>query len=86
VLRLGNFALRENVRLGPWIHVASEVWNLAPAEVGTRLSARARVAASYERKGHKFVELDVLGLKGDERPFILIRHTAIYAPRQVAAA
>lgn len=85
MLRLGNWALRENVRLGPWIHVASEVQNLAPAEVGRPLSARARVIQTYERKGHEFVELDVLALIDGSTPAIRIRHTAIYAPRRAAA-
>jgi len=85
MLRLANWALRQNVRLGPWIHVASEVRNLRAVEVGTPLSARARITANYERKGHKFVALDVLGLAAGEAPVIRIGHTAIYQPRRVAA-
>lgn len=85
LLRLANWALRQNVRLGPWIHVSSEVENLRAVEVGTPLSARARVVDNFERKDHKFVVLDVLGLAAGETPVIRIRHTAIYQPRRVAA-
>jgi hypothetical protein len=43
------------------------------------------VADNYERKGHRFVDLDVLVLSG-ARPVAAVRHTAIYRPRQVAVA
>ena len=82
LLRLANWVLRENVLLGPWIHVASEIQHLATAEVDAPLSARARVLANYERKGHKFVELEVLALGRGEAPLAVIKHTAIYEPRR----
>ena len=85
LLRLGNRVLSKNVRLGPWIHVGSEVRHFAVAEVGEALAARARVIATYERKGHAFVDLDVLALKADGSPLLAIKHTAIYAPRKIAA-
>lgn len=85
VLRMCNSALLETVRLGPWIHVGSEVRNLSSARVGETLTARARVTANYERKGHRFVEFDALVLAA-ARPIARIRHTAIYQPRQSAAA
>jgi hypothetical protein len=85
LLRLANWALRANVRLGPWIHVASEVQNFAAVPIGASLSARARVLANYERKGHRFVELDVAAFAGGMAA-LRVRHTAIYAPRQVRAA
>jgi hypothetical protein len=34
ILRLGNRALSMNVRLGPWIHVGSEIQNFGVARVG----------------------------------------------------
>lgn len=85
VLRMCNFALFRNVKMGPWIHVGSKVRNLAAARAGETLAARARVTANYEKKGHRFVELDVLVLAG-ERPVAQVLHAAIYQPRQVAAA
>ena len=85
VLRMCNLALLRNVLLGPWIHVGSRVQNFSAARAGETLEARACVADNYERKGHQFVELDVLVLSG-ARPVAAVRHTAIYRPRQVAAA
>jgi len=86
VLRMGNLGLLQNVLLGPWIHVGSEVRNFGAARVGETLVARPRVAANYERKGHLFVELDVLVLGEGARPLAQLRHTAIYRPRQAAEA
>ena len=85
VLRMANFALFRNVRMGPWIHVGSRVQNLGLARVGETLAARSYVMANYEKKGHKFVELDVLVLAND-RPVAHVLHTAIYQPRQSAQA
>jgi acyl dehydratase len=86
VLRMCNFALLQNVRLGPWIHVGSVVQNFSVAHVGETLTARSRVVGNYERKGHLFVELDVLVLSEGMRPVAEVRHTAIYRPRQMAAS
>jgi hypothetical protein len=54
--------------------------------VGETLTARARVEDNYERKGHLFVDLDVLIVAGADRPVTQVAHTAIYPPRQVIAA
>jgi len=84
VLRTCNWALSHNVVLGPWMHVGSTVQNIGLARVGDELTARARVSANYERKGHRFVELDALVLASG-RPVAHIAHVAIYRPREVAA-
>jgi hypothetical protein len=86
VLRMCNLALLRNVLLGPWIHVGSVVQNFSAARVGETMVARTCVLANYERKGHLFVELDVLVLGDGTRPVAEVRHTAIYRPRQMAAA
>ena len=86
VLRMCNLALLRNVLLGPWIHVGSVVQNFSIARVGETLTARLRVVGNYERKGHLFVELDVLVLSDGMRPVAEVRHTAIYRPRQMAAS
>jgi hypothetical protein len=85
VLRLCNQALVQNVLLGPWIHVGSTVRNFSAARVGDELSVLARVVKNYERKGHRFVDLDVLVL-ADDRAIAKILHVAIYRPRQLAEA
>ena len=81
ILRLCNNALMDNVVLGPWIHVGSKVQHLSIAHVGEALSVRARVAADYEKKGHRFVDLDTLVIANDERPIAHVLHTAIYRLR-----
>jgi hypothetical protein len=84
ILRMCNCALLQNVLLGPWIHVGSKVQNFGVARVGETLTARSRVPENYERKGHLFVELDVLVLSEGMRPVAQVQHTAIYRPRQMA--
>jgi acyl dehydratase len=85
ILRMCNFALFRNVKMGPWIHVGSKVQNLGLARAGETLSARARVSANYEKKGHRFVDLDVVVL-ANERPVAQVLHVAIYQPRQATQA
>jgi hypothetical protein len=86
LLRLANLVLRENVVLQPWIHTGSTVVNFAAARVGAVLSARGRVAANYQRKGHRLVDLDII-LVADERTVLAhVLHTAVYRLRQLGAA
>ncbi|MDH4147268.1 MAG: hypothetical protein OEY23_19095 [Acidimicrobiia bacterium] len=85
LLRFANEVLARNVVLGPWIHVGSRIENLAVVRDGQMVQCRASVVANYERKGHRFVDLDVVVL-ADDQPVNRIAHTAIYLPRQVAAA
>lgn len=84
LLRLCNSALRENVQLAPWIHAGSSLRNFSAARVGEALSARARVVANYDRKGHRLVDMDCL-LLADGRPVAHVLHTAIYRLRHLAA-
>ena len=56
------------------------------ARYGDTLQSRSTVTRAYEHKGHRFVELDVLLVANGERAVAQIDHTAIYRPRQVAAA
>ncbi len=82
VLRTCNWVLKHNVVLGPWIHVGSTLHHMDTGRIGQTLSARARVSANYERKGHRFVELQAL-VTADGRPIAQVDHVAIYRPRQV---
>lgn len=77
-----NYILGSNVKLGPWIHVATETEHLSLVRDGDRVSTRGRVTDCFERKGHKLVELDLLWVANDERPVMHARHTAIYEPRR----
>jgi hypothetical protein len=80
ILHIANWVLRHNVVLGPWMHVGSRVEHFAAARIGEELSARALVTANYERKGHRFVELDAL-VYANGRSAARIAHIAIYRPR-----
>ena len=82
LLRCANWALMQNVRLGPWIHVGSTLQQIAPGAVGDTLSVRAKVTGNSDRKGHKFVDLDALVVANGAKPLARILHTAIYAPRE----
>lgn len=94
VLRLANRILAGNVTMGPWIHVSSDVQNRQLVRHGDQVGARAVVSAEWERKGHRFVTLDVeilivggdmLGGDGaEEEVAASIVHTAIYQPRSSA--
>lgn len=86
ILHIGNWVLRHNVVLGPWMHVGSTVEHFAAARIGDELSARSVVTANYERKGHRFVELDVLAYAGQKTLIARLGHIAIYRPRQLADA
>jgi len=82
LLRYANYALADNVRLGPWIHVSSAVQFHGLVHDGDRLSVRSRVDDAFERKGHRFVMLDVRHVVNGERVAMRTVHTAIYAPRR----
>jgi acyl dehydratase len=81
MLRLCNSALKDNVKLGPWIHVASSIRHRGLARAGDSLAAHAAVTANYERNGHRMVDLDVLILANGVVPVTHVRHTAIYRLR-----
>ncbi len=81
LLRMANWALSHNVKLGPWIHVGSQLQLYGAVEDGSRISVRSRVADVTERKGHGFVDLDIVYVVDEARVAATCRHTAIYRPR-----
>jgi acyl dehydratase len=82
---LGNWALKDNVRLGPWMHVGSRIEHFAAARIGDELTAWARVTANYEKKGHRFVDLDVRVYANRKTAVARLAHVSIYRPRPLAA-
>jgi acyl dehydratase len=84
--RVMNKVLVDNAILGPWIHVGSRMQLLAASASGDELTARARVTGNYEKKGHRFVELDALMVANSRTPLAHCQHIAIYQPREQAAA
>jgi hypothetical protein len=84
--RVMNKVLVDNAILGPWIHVGSRMQLLAAGASGDELTVRARVTGNYEKKGHRFVELDALVVADGRTPLAHCQHIAIYQPREQAAA
>ncbi len=84
--RVMNKVLMDNAILGPWIHVGSRMQLLTAAARGDILTARAKVTGNYERKGHRFVELDALIIANGRTPLAHCQHIAIYQPREQRAA
>ena len=84
--RTMNKVLVDNAILGPWIHVGSRMQLLSAGKVGDELTARAKVTGNYEKKGHRFVELDALVVANGKTPLAHCHHIAIYQPRELAAA
>lgn len=85
LLRDANYVLSSNVRLGPWIHVESRTQHHGLVHDGDSVEARATVTNEWERKGHRFVELDVALIADADadagRVIASVTHTAIYQPR-----
>jgi acyl dehydratase len=84
--RVMNKVLVDNAILGPWIHVGSKMQLLSAANAGDVITARAKVIGNYDKKGHRFVELDALVVANGKTPLAHCRHIAIYQPREAAAA
>ena len=84
--RIMNKVLVDNAILGPWIHVGTRMQLLSASEIGDERTARARVTGNYDKKGHRFVELDALVLANGKTPLAHCWHIAIYQPREQAAA
>jgi hypothetical protein len=81
-----NRLLVDNAILGPWIHVGSRMQLLSAGKTGDEITARAKVVGNYEKKGHRFVELDALVVANGIKPLAHCWHIAIYQPRERAAA
>jgi acyl dehydratase len=84
--RIMNKVLVDNAILGPWIHVGSRMQLLTTVALDDKLVARARVTGNYEKKGHRFVELDALVVANGRTAVAHCQHIAIYQPREQAAA
>jgi acyl dehydratase len=84
--RVMNKVLVDNAIMGPWIHVGTRMQLLSAARIGDELTARAQVVGNYDKKGHRFVELDALVVANGKTPLAHCHHTAIYQPREQVAA
>jgi acyl dehydratase len=86
IQRLMNRLVVENAVLGPWIHVGSRMQLLAAVKTGDELTARARVVATYDKKGHRFIELDAVAVANGDHVVAHCHHVAIIEPRRERAA
>jgi hypothetical protein len=82
LLAQANHILMQNVDLGPWIHVSSELVNFSPARAGAALEIRGRIARSYEKRGHEFVDMDLAVFGEGGNAVAGIQHTAIVHLRE----
>jgi acyl dehydratase len=82
LLRRANYVLAYNVKLGPWIHVESDMRLHGLVVDGDAIETRAVVAENVESKGHLIVTLDFT-ISSHDRLAASGRHWAIYEPRQV---
>jgi hypothetical protein len=81
LLRFADSLIAANVDLPPWMHVGSVLRHDGLVHWDECISARARVMHAFERKGHDFVQLDVLLLGEDGSPRLRVQpYTAIYRP------
>jgi acyl dehydratase len=80
LLRFANWALSSTVRLGPWIHVASDAWFFGAVRDGDTLEVRAQVVDRSERNGHELVDL-VAEYTVDGNVVAFVDHRAIWQPR-----
>jgi hypothetical protein len=81
LLKQANCVLMDNVVLGPWIHVGSNVTHFGLIHDGSWISTRARVTQQFERAGHRFAVLDVMLVNG-RSVVARIEHVVIYEPRR----
>jgi hypothetical protein len=79
--RQANYVLSSTVRLGPWIHVGTRAQHRGIVRDGELVEVRGVVTDERERKGHRFVDLDV-EITADGRPVWSAAHTAIWQPRR----
>lgn len=85
LLRRANYILADTVRLGPWIHVESDIRLHALLRDGDDIEVCAVVQDNFEAKGHLTVALD-FQIRSAQRCIMSGRHWAIYEPRQVRQA
>jgi acyl dehydratase len=82
LLNGANWVLVANVVMPAWVHVESRVQYWRSVAVGEPVQVRGIVADAFERKGHRFVVVDLVWMAGDRpRARELVssgRHTAIW--------
>lgn len=81
--------LRHNWAIPSSMHTRSRVQHLAPAYPAGPITTSAHLLAAYERRGHHFVDYDVLVRSADGTDLARLRHTTAFriaTPEERAAA
>ena len=82
VLGMTNWHLAANVKLGPWLHLQTDCQCFSMIESGAKLVVEGAVVDLFERKGHRFVDVDVAAFRReDSSPVMATRLRAIYQLR-----
>jgi len=83
VLGLTNWALAGNVKLEAWLHLQTTSQNHRPIPRDSELVVESAIADLFEKKGHEFVDLDVVAYLIETRePAMSARLRAIYRLRE----
>jgi hypothetical protein len=83
VLGLTNWVLAGNVQMSPWLHLQTESQHYRPLPHGTELVVEAAIADLFAKKGHEFVDVDVVVFgTEDDAAYASIRLRAIYKLRE----
>ena len=80
-MRMCNWCLSLNVKMRPWIHTGSKVYNFDILPVDQDITARAQILRNYDHKGHQFVEADIRFSDAGDRLLSRVLHTAIWSVR-----
>ena len=75
-----NKVLVDNAILVLWIYVGARCNCSSARRAGDEITARAKVTDNYDKKGHRFVELDALVVANGATPLAHCHHVAIYQP------
>ncbi len=82
LLNGANWVLVANVVMPPWVHVESRVQHWRSVAVGEPVQVRGIVAEAFERKGHRFVAVELAWMAGEgpgaQELVWSARHTAIW--------
>ncbi len=82
VLGLTNWILAANVRMTAWLHLQTESQNFEPIPRDSDLQVEAVVVELFQKKGHEFVDLDVVAYEPQTKQvFTSTRLRAIYKLR-----
>jgi hypothetical protein len=81
LLGLTDWAIGRNVKLGPWLHLQTWSHQLAEVPFGSELVVQPKVVELFERKGHKFVDIDMAAFDTAQTAVLAARMRCIYELR-----